>query len=801
MKIKLAAIAALCLSCLAASASDYPRLYVSDSDRDAVLHKIENHDWAAESYRRLKEKIDPYVERHKTDPQWIVSRLAMYWKEGEHYTQCYLKKQNWDRGEGNAPVPTVRMPGMRTWNRYSNVPLEERTPYNETGDMWGVNRSDPSSPRVLVPYKESGHMIRGNNVEILTLAEESAFLYWLTENEEYAAFASDVFNAWLVGTWYMNPILDPECSTGGPGGFEPGGICGYYDYEQIHDDLAMHAAVIYDFAYDYLVDHPHPHLKNIGKGVEEIAVEVFKRFINLGMVRGAKSGNWNVNGWNMILRPILLLDDDQAYADGKGRSWYLRHLVKESTPYHDAIPDILTEYDPQTGLWPESPGYSFSVVNMLMEFSTLLTRCENDIISDNPILQKAAMAVFPWMDERGNLIVFGDSRGGPANFNSFEHLLAYYQRKGDKDNAARVISALNAGIENGSYRRDKAGWIGLCTYVADLSKSDPVRDEERISYSPHHRLVTMKSTPDEENLMAVLYGGKKGYHLSPNGLALQLYGYGYALAPDAAGYESYWSADHAYHQSALGSNTIIPGYVEGDVVVTLMDAENPDVTACQMAAGEKRRTVVMVKTGSDSGYYLDVFRSDRPDNDYLFHNVGRSVRFEDVEGNPLETTAADDFEKSWSKGYSWFSNVESVEYDKPFKAVWNVTEGGDPISMHMWMTGASGRTLYRMSAPYTTLLKGITPDNVSSAPHHTPTIIVRQEANNAWDRPYVAVFEPCRSEGPSVVSVEEVSSSREEVLLRVTLKSGRVDHITCREGKVEVTTRHPEAASDTSPSS
>lgn len=104
-------------------------------------------------------------------------------EKGERYTQCYLKSQNWDRGEGDAPVPTVRMPGMRTWNKYVNVPLEDRTPYNETGDMWGISRIEPNAPRVLVPYKESGHMIRSNNVEILTLAEESAFIYWVTKDE------------------------------------------------------------------------------------------------------------------------------------------------------------------------------------------------------------------------------------------------------------------------------------------------------------------------------------------------------------------------------------------------------------------------------------------------------------------------------------------------------------------------------------------------------------------------------------------------------------------------------------------
>ena len=753
-------IVCLFVAVCACSENKYPSLYVSDADRDAVWRKIENQDWAAQAYQRLKSKVDPYVERHVTDPEWIVSRLAMYWKEGEHYTQCYLKDENWDRGEGNAPVPTVRMPGMRTWNNYFNVPLEERTPYNETGDMWGYDRTDPAAPKVLVPYKESGHMIRGNNVEILTLAEESAFLYWLTQEEKYAVFASDIFNAWVVGTYYMNPILDPECSSGGPGGYEPGGICGYYDYEQIHDDLVMHAAVIYDFAHDYLVDHPHPHLKEIDKNVEEVTLEVFRRFVEIGLVRGGRSGNWNVNGWNMILRPMLLLGEKDK----------LDNLVYISSDHHLAIPDILKEYDPQTGLWPESPGYSFSVINTLMEFSTLLTRCGVDVIEDNPMLQKAAMAVFPWMDDRGNLIVFGDYRGGPANFNSFEHLLAYYDRKGDKENARRVAAALKAGIDSGAYNRERTGWVGLCTFVDELPEVSEKKNVSALSYSPHHRLVTIRGN----ELMALLYGGRKGYHLSSNGLALQLYGFGYALAPDASGYVSYWSPDVHYHQSAVGSNTILPGYTEGDVDYKEIKSDIPGIVACEMSAGEKKRTVVMVETEPGTGYYLDVFRSDLPDNDYLFHNVGRSVEFMDADGEELAMTATDGFKVKHHPAYDYFKNISYVRCDKPFQAVWHVT---DSMSMHMWMTGNVARTLYKMDAPHTSLIKGITPDNVSVAPSMTPAIIVRQEGCNAWDRPFIAVFQPCVSETSSIVSVEEIHCREEGFAVKVTFASGRVDEI------------------------
>ena len=383
----------LWIGCMSAvQAQQHPCVYVSPSDKVTVRQKVKNEPWAGEAFAAIRSKVEKYVDRHQTDPEWITSRLAMYWKDGERYTQCYLKKQNWDYGEGNAPVPTVRMPGMRTWNKYVNVPLEDRTPYNETGDMWGINKLNPSEPSVKVPYKESGHMIRGNNVEILTLAENAAFVYWVTGEEKFARFATDIFNVWLVGTYYMNPILDPEKSCGSVGGWEPGGICGYYDYEQIHDDLVMHAAMAYDFAFDYLIRHPHAHLKAIGKDTKTVAAEVFKRFINIGLVRGGKSGNWNVNGWNIMLRPMLVLDHNEAYADGKGKEYYLNLLVNGSTPYHDAIPDILKTYDRVTGLWPESPGYSFGTVQSLLDWAAPLKRAGIDIIAGNPILQKAAMA-------------------------------------------------------------------------------------------------------------------------------------------------------------------------------------------------------------------------------------------------------------------------------------------------------------------------------------------------------------------------------------------------------------------------
>ena len=755
----------------------HPCLFVKADDRFSIGLKIEKEEWAKKSFDKILSRVDKYVDIHVKDKDWIISRMAMYWKEGERYTQCYMKEQNWDRGEGNAPVPTVRMPGMRTWNKYVNVPLEERTPYNETGDMWGISRIEPNAPKVLVPYKESGHMIRSNNVEILSLAEDAAFVYWITENEKYARFAADIYNTWLLGTYYMNPILDPEKSCGSYGGWEPGGICGYYDYEQIHDDLAMHAATIYDFAYDFIINNPHPQTVKIGKSTKEISDEVFKRFIDLGLIRGDKKGNWNVNGWNMIIRPILLLGNDSEYVDGKGKQYYLNFLLNKSTDYRASIPDFINNYDKITGLWPEAPGYAFSTIQMVLEWSSLLRNAGIDIIKDNPILNKAALAIFPWLDENLNLVVFGDMRGGSANFSMFEHLLSYYNSIDDKENSYKVGNAIRKGIDLKKYERSDCGWIGICTFSSNLPSCTQYKTE-RVSYSPFHRFITMKNftSTNSNKMMACLYGGRKGSHLSPNGLAVQYYGFGYPLVPDASAYESYWSKDYMYHGGPCGSNTIPQGYNDGDISILAMEpfvndsafcsnsALTPYINFSDVYAGDKRRTVVLVSTEGNTGYYVDLFRSDRKNNDYIFHNVGKSLNIKNLSGKPIDLQYCDSIHSLDGVSYKYFTNVLMAEYNDGFIAEWEITNN---INSRLWFTGVDGRQVYKMDAPSTTLLRELTPEGVSSSPQVTPTLLVRQESINAYNKPFISVYESFEDEKSFIKSIEGLKNNGKDVGVKV----------------------------------
>ncbi len=764
-------------------AQDHPCLFTKNSDREKVLSKISEYDWAKESWEKIKEEIDPYVDRHKTDPEWIVSRLAMYWKDGERYTQCYIKKQNWDYGEGNAPVPTLRLPGMRTWNNYVNVPLEDRIPFNESGDMLGLDRSSDDKTPVLVPYKESGHMITKNNREILQLAEKSSFAYWLTGDEKYARFSADIYWAWVLGVYYMQPPLDPEKSTNGPGGYEPGGIMGYYDYEQIHDYLQTHAAVIYDFLYDYLKEHPHEHLSVLDKNVNEVSGVVFKRFIDLGLIRGGKLGNWNVNGFKNIVPSMLILESNDYYADNKGKEYYIPYYTEITTDYHEALPDFIKNFNSKTGLWPEAPGYASGMISAVLDIGVPLYNSGINTIA-NPLLQKAAMGNLGWLDARGNLVVFGDMRGGPISFSVFERMMTYYSKEGQLENAKAMATVIRKGMKSGQYNRAEADWQALCSYIS-LPESASDLPFHRSAYSEHHRHIIMKNGNSEENgLMFTLYGGKKGGHLTDNGLAMQFYGQGWALAPDASAYESYWSKDAKYHRSITGSNTILPGYTKGEITINAMDPvvdeegfynkteTSPSCSFADVSADEKRRLVAMVRTSETTGYYVDIFRSDQPDNDYIQHILGNATTFKDENGNAIELVNVKSLGKHYAEGYSFYKNPRKVDFSSDFTATWTTTATSPAFNVDMWMMGQENRALYVVDAPPTTLRSDLTPGQVNKAPETTPTLIVRQSDNNAKENPFVSVFDSYNTGEKSITDVSTVASSGSFVCIKVESKTG-----------------------------
>ena len=55
----------------------HPHILVTPSDKAIILEKINQHDWAKKVFEEMQNTVRPYVERHQTNPEWILSRYLM----------------------------------------------------------------------------------------------------------------------------------------------------------------------------------------------------------------------------------------------------------------------------------------------------------------------------------------------------------------------------------------------------------------------------------------------------------------------------------------------------------------------------------------------------------------------------------------------------------------------------------------------------------------------------------------------------------------------------------------------------
>lgn len=179
----------------------HPRLIAKEGDKAALLEKIRTQPWAKDSYQYMVDNLSPYVERHKSDPQWILSRYQMNWGPGRHYTDYYAER--WliiDSMDGNAPYPTVRValygrrPVNDRGNAYLAPKIEDVVPYDTASRMLLVN-PDTGEKEAMEPWAH----VEGINRTINDLALDAAIVYWLTGDEAYAKFGADILNQFARG--------------------------------------------------------------------------------------------------------------------------------------------------------------------------------------------------------------------------------------------------------------------------------------------------------------------------------------------------------------------------------------------------------------------------------------------------------------------------------------------------------------------------------------------------------------------------------------------------------------------------
>lgn len=784
------AFAALLLvgTCAAAPApqprAGHPRLLVDAARGRAGLQALLARDAdAARRYAALIARVRPYVDRHRTDPAWIVSRLQMYWQS--HSTKVFVKNGVYDHAEGSAPVPTVRFTGTRdATSSYFTPALEDVKPYMGERDLlWLQNRDAPGQPWEWVSQAKSGRVVEAINLRIANLARDAAFLYWVTGDDAYARFAYDIVSTYMAGiAWREEPV---DLNHG-----HDQTLLGLQSFETIHEDIVVPLTEAYDFMHGYVAADQRPLLDR-----------AFRQWADVILKNGVPWNNWDLIKARFVLHIAAVLppEESDAYvrkvlADGAARQWPLRRL-------HDF------GYDPATGIWNESPGYSMNVANDFMECVELLDEVFGiDVLPDLPALPRAARALPQYLLPNGRTVGFGDARYETPRTGMIARLLAHARRHGKADDAAAyatLLATLRAASEPGN--EDPVHALLATAQAPAAAPANVAAYQTPTFYAPNASWLVQRNGyagPDAgPDAMAISVAGSSGNHAHANGIAMELYAMGLSLAPESGRGSGYLQNDHLeYYSQFPAHNTVV---VDGVSAYPSMKSNHPlTLLAAYPAPGspaasafpwatfgavalrepetdaEQQRVLGIVRVDGTNGYAVDIFRSRRRDgkdryHDYLYHNLGQSLRFLDTAGRPLATTPSERlaFADGNLIGYDYWHDRASLTSRAPLQARFDLELPGKRRTMTAWLQGGAGREFFSVLAPPSTAWSaGMLPREIERAP--LPTLVIRQ-SGEAWLRPFTAVFEPGDGGAAHVLGVEQVGDGRALALRVRTTDGGR----------------------------
>lgn len=786
----------------------HPRIYVSATQKANFLQRVERSERVQAMVNKLEAHLQPYVDRHQSDPQWILSRMQMYWKT--KYTHVYVNGMDFSHGEGEAPVPTVRFSGSRDWaTDYLQPELEDILPYmDDERGLYLQNSTKRDSAWEWTAPSETGHIIEKINREILRLAEEAAFLYWLKGEEKYAVFAADIFLQYTEGMYYREPPLTT-------GNHRNAKLMGLQTFEVIHESVIVPYTVSYDFLHAWLVNHD--------KDLSMITA-VLQKWADQEIKFGVPGNNWNLMQARYITYLALALEQDDHYPSGKGQAYYFDQILNQNSEKQKALVDVMKLFDPQTGIWPETAGYSTGVSEDILEILFMIDRVQNDRLPDQfPIVEQAILGSFEYLFPHGFTVAFGDAKHSHLRFNALELLVAHYRKYGEAEKEARVTGQLKKAITDNAYQRQEINSLfKLFLYVDELATVPPAADMSAFIspffYAPNVSWLVQRNGMDAQEGMMISENASLGNHSHANGINIELYAKGMVIAPDAAAGVSYWSKDHReYYKAFPAHNTVVvdgksnyrtmmshhaftlnAGYpLPGSKDSLISPCTFADVSFIEPSTdARQQRLTATVRTSKTSGYFVDIFRSARADgqdkkHEYLFHSQGAPVTLKDAKGKALSTSATEELSSAHGDlvGYDYFTDKQAVSHGEDFVAQFLMpTFSESKLHLNLWMKGYPGRQLFTVMAPPSRAINSASVPKVLYK-QKLPTLVVRQ-TGEARNRPFVSIMEAFRSEeGQSIKEVTYFSPKTENagfVGIAVRSHQDQADYLFHDEGGEQV---------------
>ena len=749
---------------------------------------------------KLKGKIESVMSLVDKQPDWLYSRLQMYWQT--HATDVFVNGETFAKPGGErAAEPTVKYNGTRgTASQYNRPKLEDIVPYDddEQGSVTYINKQTGKMEKTS-PAK-TGCNIAGVNRQIVGIARDAARIYAATGDMRYGQMAAGVFCVYMKGIAYRNVPTDLNHG-------HQQTLVGMTTFEVIHEDIINELTQMY------------PLIKNLVKDDQPIIESGFKKWAENIIANGVPHNNWDLFQADFIVKIALVLQDDKAYADGKGRQYYLDYVVNQNSIRQWSMNKLIDfGFDMHSKTWYESPGYSTTVLSTICDFANMLDeKAGIDLFAKRPILIDAVKTSAQYLFPNRMIAGWGDTHPSYLNTGGIDNILKYATRHKNKS----LISEMN---------------LLKSAVASNAPLSEIERYTSTMFYAPNVSWLAMRTGMDKQHDLMASLNGSLGNHAHANGISLELYGKGYVLGPDAGiGKYLYSGLDYAeYYSQMPAHNTVVVDGVSSYPVMMSKQAfkviaSYPEVSAEQVSSkklseqkekltyatvsfiepetqAEQQRTTAVVKTSDKGGFYIDVFRSRKKDggdktHDYFYHNLGQTMTVEDAKTDkPLYLKPTDElaFAGGHLYAYSYIYNKVSAEMQNSIKAqfttkiedakIVEAMDGQHEITMTMWMKADENRTIFKALSPANLEYERMPNQPYCIEKQPVLTFVARQKGE-AWNHPFVCVYEPSSDTEPGdIASVDYFTPSEQGAVgIIVKLKDGTEQRIVCSEnGKVNL---------------
>lgn len=686
--------------------------------------------------------------------------------------------------------------------------------HNNIDKISKEHKNDPKAILATMPA------LGGNSAEhnkLLSTAAEAGMLYYITNDKSYAQLSADIISA------YTEPLseLTPQTTH----------IMGdsFYDPRTCYNMLAL----AYDFVYNYLKDNntkvydlstQRYHSFNNDKAQKafiNMTGDVLKEF-GKPDTHGARISNHPILTAPGVLYCILCIDDK------KERDRLFDVFWEKGTQHQPSFKNTIMPMFSKQGIWPESLSYSF-MPNITLILNII------DRIKPEMNVTKDYMRIFNGCFMFENLrmpdrrfVRFGDSkRNNDFTETSYRYTLAIAKRRGYKELADKAQVALEL-LYNAKKMKDaklldpvydNSSYLDLFWGEPFPTGNTPKFDYKSTVLVDHAGVALQRNYVDKNNEeygLCGIIGGASYVHSHVTGISMELYGCGYVMSPNAGLAatlpERLIPLNEQYFRLYAGNNTVVVngtshGLDKGswkakanvwqnktvNIASEPLNLENPISKQFSFATQLlndtvnkclQERTLSTIRTSDTTAYYFDMFRSnslvDNKFHDYIYHNIGDETIVSDSKGNavPLSPTRRyqnDIGDVVHAPGWRYYEDTKTtpltddavnVRFDLNF----------DHKYMHMFMPQGVDREYTKALAPATREAKN------GYISKKTQVIVVRQNGE-AWNRPFISVFEPSANKISSIKSVENLYDGKKIVGAKVVSQvEGKLitDYIICQ---------------------